>query len=130
MVLVQVMEPGPQVLRIAADHADQPADGAALQVLDVGQNDAEIQAVLARGAKVTGATVHFVDEGTDTGPIILQKAVAVQQDDTPEVLQRRVMEEAEWEILPEAIALIAAGAVSVRDGRVFIDRMGSGKEKR
>ncbi|MCQ2538252.1 MAG: phosphoribosylglycinamide formyltransferase [Lachnospiraceae bacterium] len=61
------------------------------------------EAVLARGCKVTGATVHFVDEGTDTGPIITQKAVYVQEGDTPEILQRRVMEEAEWIILPEAI---------------------------
>lgn len=73
---------------------------------------------LERGVKVTGATVHFVDEGTDTGPIILQKAVEVQQGDTPEVLQRRVMEQAEWEILPQAIDLIANGKVSVVDGRV------------
>ncbi len=65
------------------------------------------EAVLARGVKVTGATVHFVDEGTDTGPIILQKAVMVEDDDTPELLQRRVMEQAEWELLPEAIRLIA-----------------------
>ena len=63
------------------------------------------EGVLARGVKITGATVHFVDEGTDTGPIILQKAVAVQQDDTPEILQRRVMEEAEWQILPRALEL-------------------------
>lgn len=75
---------------------------------------------LARGVKVTGATVHFVDEGTDTGPIILQKAVEVQPGDTPEALQRRVMEEAEWKILPEAIDLIAAGRVSVVDGQVRI----------
>ena len=87
------------------------------------------EAALTRGVKVTGATVHFVDEGTDTGPIILQKPVAVQPEDTPEILQPRVMEEAEWEILPEAIALIAAGAVSVEDGRVIIDRSRSGKEK-
>ena len=59
--------------------------------------------VLKRGVKLTGATVHFVDEGTDTGPIILQKAVEVKNDDTPEILQRRVMEEAEWKIMPEAI---------------------------
>ncbi len=65
------------------------------------------EAVLARGVKVTGATVHFVDEGTDTGPIILQKAVLVEDGDTPESLQRRVMEQAEWELLPEAIRLIA-----------------------
>ena len=64
------------------------------------------EGVLARGVKVTGATVHFVDEGTDTGPIILQKAVEVEQGDTPEVLQRRVMEQAEWVILPKAIDLI------------------------
>ena len=62
---------------------------------------------LKRGVKVTGATVHFVDEGTDTGPIILQKAVEVQKGDTPEVLQRRVMEQAEWVILPKAIDMIA-----------------------
>ena len=78
------------------------------------------EGVLARGVKVTGATVHFVDEGTDTGPIILQKAVVVQQDDTPEVLQRRVMEEAEWIIMPKAIDLIARGKVSVVDGKVRI----------
>ena len=76
--------------------------------------------VLARGVKVTGATVHFVDEGTDTGPIILQKAVEVEQGDTPEVLQRRVMEQAEWVILPKAIDLIANGKVSVEDGHVII----------
>lgn len=76
--------------------------------------------VLARGVKVTGATVHFVDEGTDTGPIILQKAVEVHPDDTPESLQQRVMEEAEWKILPQAVDLIANGKVSVEDGRVVI----------
>jgi phosphoribosylglycinamide formyltransferase-1 len=76
------------------------------------------EGALARGVKVTGATVHFVDEGTDTGPIILQKAVAVEQGDTPEVLQRRVMEQAEWKILPQAIDLIANGRVTVVDGRV------------
>jgi phosphoribosylglycinamide formyltransferase-1 len=65
------------------------------------------EAVLARGCKVTGATVHFVDEGTDTGPIIKQKAVEVKPGDTPEILQRRVMEEAEWNILPEAIRELA-----------------------
>lgn len=78
------------------------------------------EAALRRGVKVTGATVHFVDEGTDTGPIIMQKSVAVRQDDTPEVLQRRVMEEAEWIILPKSIALIADGKVSVEDGHVKI----------
>jgi phosphoribosylglycinamide formyltransferase-1 len=78
------------------------------------------EAVLARGVKVTGATVHFVDEGTDTGPIILQKAVVVKEGDTPELLQRRVMEEAEWEILPEAVRLIAEGRVRVMDHIVHI----------
>lgn len=78
------------------------------------------EGALARGVKLTGATVHFVDEGTDTGPIILQKAVAVEPGDTPEALQRRVMEQAEWVILPQAIDLIAAGRVAVCDGRVQI----------
>lgn len=78
------------------------------------------EGVLSRGVKVTGATVHFVDEGTDTGPIILQKAVAVEQGDTPEVLQRRVMEQAEWKILPKAIDLIANGKVTVTDKKVII----------
>jgi phosphoribosylglycinamide formyltransferase-1 len=78
------------------------------------------EAVLARGVKVTGATVHFVDEGTDTGPIIRQKPVMVQEGDTPEILQRRVMEEAEWILLPEAIELIAAGQVDIVDNRVLI----------
>ncbi len=78
------------------------------------------EGVLKRGVKVTGATVHFVDEGTDTGPIILQKAVEVRQEDTPETLQRRVMEEAEWKIMPEAINLIANHKVQVIDGLVKI----------
>ena len=65
------------------------------------------EAALARGVKVTGATVHYVDKGTDTGPIILQKAVEVKEGDTPEILQRRVMEEAEWILLPQAIDMIA-----------------------
>ena len=65
------------------------------------------EAALKRGVKVTGATVHYVDEGVDSGPIILQKAVEVKEGDTPEILQRRVMEEAEWQILPEAINRIA-----------------------
>jgi phosphoribosylglycinamide formyltransferase-1 len=76
------------------------------------------EAVLARGNKVTGATVHFVDAGTDTGPIILQKAVAVEDDDTPEILQRRVMEQAEWEILPKAIHMIANQQIEVKDNLV------------
>ncbi len=78
------------------------------------------EAVLARGNKVTGATVHFVDEGTDTGPILLQKAVCVQQGDTAEVLQKRVMVEAEWEILPQAIDAIANGRVVMEDGKAWI----------
>lgn len=78
------------------------------------------EGVLARGVKVTGATVHFVDDGTDTGPIILQKAVEVQDGDTPEILQRRVMEQAEWVILPKAIDLIANDKVSITDGKVFL----------
>ena len=77
---------------------------------------------LERGVKVTGATVHFVDEGTDTGPIILQKAVEVKEGDTPKELQLRVMEEAEWKILPEAIDLIANQKVEVIDGKVQIRR--------
>lgn len=79
------------------------------------------EGVLERGVKVTGATVHFVDEGTDTGPIILQKAVCVKAGDTPKTLQLRVMEEAEWKILPQAIDLIANGHVSVVDGHAVID---------
>ena len=71
-------------------------------------------AALERGVKVTGATVHFVDAGTDTGPIILQKAVEVEAGDTPEVLQKRVMEQAEWKILPKAIDMIACGEVSYK----------------
>ena len=79
------------------------------------------EGALARGVKVTGATVHFVDEGTDTGPIILQKAVAVEEGDTPETLQRRVMEQAEWIIMPKAIDLIANGKITVEDGKVIVD---------
>ena len=79
------------------------------------------EAALERGVKVVGATVHFVDEGTDTGPIILQKAVEVEQGDTPEVLQRRVMEQAEWKILPRAIDLIANGRVRVEGNKTVID---------
>lgn len=78
------------------------------------------EGVLARGVKVTGATCHFVDEGTDTGPIILQKAVEVKQGDTPEILQRRVMEEAEWVIMPKAIDMIANGKVTVENGQVIV----------
>ena len=75
------------------------------------------EGALARGVKVTGATVHFVDEGTDTGPIILQKAVEVQNGDTPEILQRRVMEQAEWKLLPEAVSLFCQDRLSV-EGRI------------
>lgn len=78
------------------------------------------EGALNRGVKVTGATVHFVDEGTDTGPIILQHPVMVESEDTPETLQRRVMEQAEWKILPQAIAMIANGRVKVMDGKVVI----------
>lgn len=78
------------------------------------------EGALARGVKVTGATVHFVDEGTDTGPIILQQPVKVEQEDTPKILQQRVMEQAEWKILPQAIDLIANGKVKVEDGKVVI----------
>lgn len=75
---------------------------------------------LDRGVKVTGATVHFVDEGTDTGPIVLQKAVEVKPDDTPQSLQRRVMEEAEWILLPKAVDLFAHGRISVENGRAVV----------
>ena len=78
------------------------------------------EAALARGVRITGATVHFVDEGTDTGPIIMQQAVAVLEGDTPETLQKRVMEEAEWVILPKSLNLIANGRVTVADGQVRI----------
>ena len=80
------------------------------------------EGVLNRGVKVTGATVHFVDDGTDTGPIILQKAVEVHQEDTPKSLQLRVMEEAEWVIMPRAIDLIANGKVKVEGGKALIEQ--------
>jgi phosphoribosylglycinamide formyltransferase-1 len=80
------------------------------------------EAVLARGVKVTGATVHFVDEGTDTGPIILQKAVAVQDDDTTDILQKRVMEQAEWIILPESVRLIAEDRLIIVNNVVKIKK--------
>ena len=76
---------------------------------------------LERGVRVSGATVHFVDEGTDTGPIILQKPVMIRDDDTPETLQRRIMEQAEWKIMPMAIDLIANGKVKVLDHKVVIE---------
>ena len=78
------------------------------------------EGALERGVKVTGATVHFVDEGTDTGPIILQKAVCIENGDTAEMLQKRVMEQAEWIILPKAIDLIANNKVSIVDGHTII----------
>lgn len=78
------------------------------------------EAALARGVKVTGATVHFVNEVCDGGPIILQKAVEVKEGDTPETLQKRVMEEAEWLLLPEAVSLFCQGKLSVEDGIVHI----------
>lgn len=79
------------------------------------------EAALKKGVKVSGATVHFVDEGTDTGPIIMQKAVEVRHGDTPEILQRRIMEEAEWQIMPAVIDAIAAGRVKVEDGQAWIE---------
>lgn len=79
------------------------------------------EAALKRGVKVVGATVHFVDKGTDTGPIIMQKAVAVQNGDTPKVLQQRVMEQAEWNILPVAIDKIAHGKVRIEDGITVVE---------
>lgn len=78
------------------------------------------EAALEKGVKVVGATVHFVDEGTDTGAIILQKSVAVEKGDTPEILQRRVMEQAEWLILPQAIDLIANDKIEMIDGKVWL----------
>lgn len=80
------------------------------------------EAALERGVKVTGATVHFVDGGMDTGPIILQKPVMVEPGDTPELLQRRVMEQAEWVILPQAVDLLAKGLVRVENGRALVAR--------
>ncbi|MCR5670756.1 MAG: phosphoribosylglycinamide formyltransferase [Butyrivibrio sp.] len=76
---------------------------------------------LERGVRVSGATVHFVDEGTDTGPIILQKPVMIRQDDTPQILQKRIMEQAEWKIMPMAIDMIANGRVRVEGSKVVID---------
>ncbi len=76
------------------------------------------EAVLEKGVKVTGATVHYVDEGTDTGPIVMQKAVDVLDADTPSTLQRRVMEEAEWVIYPEAIRQIAEGNLMIENNKV------------
>ncbi|MBQ4323551.1 MAG: phosphoribosylglycinamide formyltransferase [Clostridia bacterium] len=79
------------------------------------------EAALAKGVKISGATVHFVTPECDAGPIVLQKAVAVRQDDTPETLQQRIMEEAEWKILPEAVKLFCEGKLRVSDNKVYID---------
>lgn len=79
------------------------------------------EAALARGVKVVGATIHFVDKGTDTGPIIMQKAVEVQNGDTPKALQQRVMEQAEWKLLPAVIDKIAHGKVHVEDGIAVVE---------
>ena len=78
------------------------------------------EAALAKGVRVSGATVHIVTPECDAGPIILQKAVEVKQDDTPEILQRRIMEEAEWKILPEAVRLFCEDKITVEENRVFI----------
>ncbi len=80
------------------------------------------EAALARGVKVTGATVHFVNEVCDGGPIILQKAVSIEPGDTPEILQRRVMEQAEWELLPRAVSLFCDGKIAVQNGITVISQ--------
>ena len=77
--------------------------------------------VLERGVKITGATVHFVDCGMDTGPIIMQKAAVVQEDDTPETLQKRVMEECEWVILPDAIKKLCQDKIRIVDHHVIVE---------
>ena len=79
------------------------------------------EAALSYGVKLSGATVHFVSEECDAGPIIAQKAVAVHEDDTPEILQRRIMEEAEWKLLPEAVALFCQGKLHVEGRKVTVD---------
>ena len=78
------------------------------------------EAALQKGVKVSGATVHFVTPECDAGPIILQKAVEVKQDDTPETLQQRIMEEVEWKILPEAVKLFCEDKLTVKDNKVYI----------
>lgn len=78
------------------------------------------EAALEKGVKVSGATVHIVTPECDAGPIVLQKAVAVKEDDTPETLQRRIMEEAEWKILPEAVKLFCEGRIRVENNKVYI----------
>ncbi len=79
------------------------------------------EAALAKGVKVSGATVHFVTEECDGGPIILQGTVEVANDDTPETLQRRIMENVEWKLLPKAVSLLCEGRITVKDGRAFVD---------
>ena len=79
------------------------------------------EAALAKGVKISGATVHIVTPECDAGPIVLQKAVAVHEDDTPESLQKRIMQEAEWKILPEAVRLFCEDRITVRDGKVYIE---------
>ncbi len=78
------------------------------------------EAALEKGVKLSGATVHIVTPECDAGPIVLQKAVEVKQDDTPETLQRRIMEEAEWKILPEAVRLFCDGLITVDNNKVYI----------
>lgn len=87
------------------------------------------EAALDRGVKLTGATVHFVNEICDGGPIILQKAVEVEKSDTPEILQKRVMKQAEWEILPKAVSLFCEGRLNVINGKVEILEKGQKWEK-
>lgn len=77
------------------------------------------EAVLKKGVKVTGATVHIVNEIPDGGPIIMQRAVYVEENDTPEILQKRVMEQAEWKILPESVELMCSGKVKIENGRTY-----------
>lgn len=78
------------------------------------------EAALAKGVKISGATVHIVTPECDAGPIVLQKAVEVKQNDTPETLQRRIMEEAEWKILPKAVRLFCDGKITVENNKVYI----------
>ena len=80
------------------------------------------EAALEKGVKISGATVHIVTPECDAGPIILQKAVEVREDDTPETLQKRIMEEAEWKILPEAVRLFCEGRITVKDNRAYISK--------
>lgn len=77
------------------------------------------EAALKKGVKVTGATVHIVNEIPDGGPIIMQKAVYIKENDTPEILQKRVMEQAEWKILPESVELMCSGKVKIENGRTY-----------